>query len=73
MWEINQQLIKKTYELQSSLHMIIADAYHKLMVLEELDDSGSIQLQNCFIEGQKLVELQEKIKGLLLEKYFGKN
>jgi type I restriction-modification system DNA methylase subunit len=70
MWEINQQLIKCSYELRYSLHAIIADAYQKLMMLEELDDSGEIKLQNCFIEAQKITELQKKIAGLLLEKHF---
>ena len=69
MWEINQQLIKHTYELRYSLHALIADAYQKLMMLEELDDSGDIKV-DCFLEGQKVVQLQEKIKKLLLEKYF---
>jgi len=68
-WEINQQLIKCGYELRYSLHALIADAYQKLMTLEELDDSGDIKV-DCFLEGKRIVELQEKIKGLLLEKHF---
>ncbi|CFW92942.1 Putative Type I restriction-modification system, M subunit [endosymbiont DhMRE of Dentiscutata heterogama] len=70
MWEINQKLIKYNYELRYSLHALIADAYQKLMMLEELDDSGEIQLQSCFLEGKKIVELQQKISKLLLEKHF---
>lgn len=71
MWEINQQLIKHTYELRASLHMLIADAYHKLMFLEDINsEEGEIQLQNCFLEGKKVQELQEKIRQLLLEKHF---
>ncbi|CAG8679660.1 46129_t:CDS:2, partial [Gigaspora margarita] len=65
--KINQQLIKYTYELRYSLHALIADAYHKLMMLEEMDDSGEIQLQSCFVEGQRITELQNKIRDLLLE------
>ena len=70
-WEINQQIIKHTYELRYSLHALIADAYHKLMVLEDINsEEGEIQLQNFFVEGKRVAELQEKIRKLLLEKYF---
>lgn len=68
-WEINQQLIKCTYELRYSLHALIADAYQKLMMLEELDDSGEIKV-DCFLEGKKVQELRKKIEKLLLEKHF---
>lgn len=71
MWEINQQLIKHTYELRYSLHCIIADAYQKLMNLEDImSEEGEIQLQSCFVEVKKLVELQKKIRDLLIEKTF---
>lgn len=69
-WEINQQLIKHTYELRSSLHLLIADAYHKLMLLDDINSlEGEIEA-NCFMEEKKIVELQQKIRDLLLEKYF---
>ena len=40
------------------------------MLMEELDDSGEIQLQSCFVEAKRVTELQKKIRDLLLKKHF---
>ncbi|CAI2161852.1 14256_t:CDS:10 [Funneliformis geosporum] len=64
------QLIKHTYELRYSLHALIADAYQKLMLIEELDDSGEIRVDYMALENLQLPQtLFFSLGDLFFQKY----
>ena len=75
--EIDKKLVRHTYELRYSLHLLIADAYRRLLDLDSveamMDEERNAPLANILGDGKRVVELQKEIQDLMLEKYFKNN
>ncbi|CAG8437520.1 6960_t:CDS:2 [Ambispora leptoticha] len=72
--EIDKKLVRCAYELRYSLHLLIADAYNKLLNLDKFEEMENQErdapLANLLGERERIEYLQKKIQDLMLEKYF---